>query len=68
MDAAGVGVDGGGPAESDEAVVRAAAQGEVGGVGVSAVLPVGLGVVDFAAVGGGGASGAGAATVTVVEQ
>ncbi|SEQ35155.1 hypothetical protein SAMN04488583_2418 [Mycobacterium sp. 88mf] len=68
VDTSGVWIDAGGPAESDEAVVGAAAQGEVGGVGVAAVLPVGSGVVDFAAIGGCGASGAGAAAVAVLEQ
>jgi hypothetical protein len=51
----------------DEPVVAAAGQGEFVDVGVAAVLPVALGVVDLAAVWWGGAVGFGAAPFQGVE-
>jgi len=52
----------------DEAVVGAAAEGEVVDVGVSAVGPVPGGVVGLAAVTGHGAAGEGAAAVAFVQD
>ena len=60
----------GGPAGGgvvDESVVAAAGQGEFVDVGVAAVLPVALGVVDLAAVWWGGAVGFGAAAFQGVQ-
>ncbi|OPE54517.1 hypothetical protein BV510_09865 [Mycolicibacterium diernhoferi] len=68
MGAPGVVVDAGGPAHFGEPVVGAAAQGQGGGVGESAVVPAGFGVMGLALTRGFGAAGPGAAAVAVVEQ
>src|ERR1700761_6243828 len=62
-----VGVFAGGPAVRGEFVVRAAAESQVVDVG-DGVGGVGVGVVDFAEVGGHGAAREGAATVFGVED